>query len=394
MRSHYLARQRGFTLIELLVVIAVIGILVALLLPAVQQTRESARRTQCRSNLKQLGLALANYESSHGVFPPSFVRQEDGNPPPPSTDFATIRYRSHWTGFHMLLPYMDQTPLYEKYDWTKTWLSSLSDPNDRSSWPLNQTLLPLLICPSAPHDTTKVGAPTGSGPGSVVVGGDSLSNQGDAGSGDHWMAGASTDYSFSHGADVIHALPGTHEESCPGGLRHFWSKYPVHTRGPFGYSSSCRMSNVKDGASQTIFMGEKAGGLLTYSGWNGSFPTLQVEYPWAMAAVSYFGPTGSENSGGSAWVVGPFAVTHDHKAPNCPDAPVGTGQPFPMNPFPRTVPATSNERPFYSFQSPHAGGTHFLFGDGSVRFLSNSINQRVYESLSTIGGGEVTGDAF
>jgi prepilin-type N-terminal cleavage/methylation domain-containing protein len=105
----------GFTLIELLVVIAVIAILIALLLPAVQQVRARARATQCLNQLKQLGIALHTYESTFGVFPPSFVRQRDGHPAPPANDpTAVLRYRSHWTGFHMLLPFLEQTALYEQ----------------------------------------------------------------------------------------------------------------------------------------------------------------------------------------------------------------------------------------------------------------------------------------
>ena len=346
----------GFTLIELLVVIAIVAFLIALLLPAVQQARERARSAQCQNNLKQIGLALANYEGTHRSFPPSFVRQEDGNPPPPAGG-AALQFRVHWSGFHMLLPYLEQPALYRQFDFRKTWLSSLTNMNDHSMWPLNATVISTLICPSASHQTTSLG-------------GANL-----------WMQGAPTDYSFSHGADIIRALPGP-EAACPGGLLHFWQQTPPATRGAFGYNSTCRPQDLRDGSSQTFTLGEKAGGLLTYGGPDSSYPTLKVEYPWAMAAVVYFAPAGQ------TWVVDPLAVTRDIQLPDCPVSPAGTGVPFPMNPRPLLMGVTSNERPLYSFQSDHIGGAHFLFADGNVRFLSQSIDQGVYESLSTIGGQE------
>jgi len=380
--------KKAFTLIELLVVIAIIGMLIAILLPAVQAARERARVAQCQNHLKQIGLALHNYESTHNLLPPSFIRQEDGNPAPPAVNFGALRYRSHWTGFHMLLPYIDQGALYNKYDFTKTWLSSLTDPGDRSMWPLNSTPLDILRCPSATHDTNTIGSSSSTSDADYIVTvEDDLQLQGTIGSSAHWMAGAPTDYSFCHGADNIRALPGT-GSACPGGTLDFWSQWLSATRGAFGYSSSCRFSDITDGLSQTILLGEKSGSLLTYGGWNDTFPTLKVEYPWAMAAVLYFAPTGDAATPASYWVAGAFGVTADIALPNCPSA-VNMSQPYPMNPFPRNLSTSSNDRPFYSFQSFHAGGAHFLMGDGRVRFLNDSVNQSVYQSLSTISGSEV-----
>jgi len=99
-----LRRSSGFTLIELLVVIAIIAILIALLLPAVQQAREAARRTQCRNNLKQFGLALHNYHDTHSAFPPGQIRGARGG----------IEYGSGFTWGAMILPFMDQAPLYNQ----------------------------------------------------------------------------------------------------------------------------------------------------------------------------------------------------------------------------------------------------------------------------------------
>lgn len=365
---------RGFTLIELLVGIAIIAVLIALLLPAVQSSRERARAAQCLSNLKQLGIAIASYETTHRVYPPSFVRQKDGDPPPPPVPYGDIRYRGHWTGYHQLLPFIEQGNLQAKYDFNGTWLSPLTNPDDHTVWPLNQTPIPLLICPTAPHQGRTIGGDTGATP-------------------PHWMAGSPTDYAFNHGADAHRDLPGDDDTGCPNGRIGFWSQYPKTTRGPFGYSSDCLPGTVQDGLSNTIFLGEKAGGLLTYAGWNSSFPNLTVEYPWAMAAVEYLAPTGDTGQANSYWVAGPFAVTMDLKLPACPDSPLSQAIPYVMNPFPRQLPVTSDERPFYSFQSAHVGGANFLFGDGRARFLNQAINQGVLSALSTIAGREPLSDA-
>lgn len=363
--GHRARASRGFTLVELLVVIAVIGVLVALVMPAVQQARERARATQCLNNMKQLGLALHAYDSTHGLFPPSFIRQEDGNPPPPPPAADPLRYRGHWTGYHMLLPYLDQEPLYYKYDFNGTWLSSMTDSNDRGHWALNRTVISTLICPSAARADNTVGEPDA--PGSSM----------------HWMAGAVTDYSFCHGRDIIKALPGSAEASCPGGLLHYWKNTPPLTRGAFGYNSTCGTKHITDGTSNTIMIGEKSGSRLTLGGGGVAFPRGPVEYPWAMAAVLYFAPTPD-----GVWVAGPYAVTRDIRLPNCADDSPSVGVPFSINPKPVDLPSVSTERPLYSFQSQHTQGAYFLFADGNSRFLSENIDQGVLEALSTISGGE------
>lgn len=344
---------------------AVIAILIALLLPAVQQARESARRIHCATNLKQIGLAVTNYESVHSVYPPGFLRQEDGNPPSPTGgSLGLAQYRGHWTGYHMLLPHLDSQNLYDRYDFDGTWISSLTNANDRSSWPLNRTYLPILVCPTSSHESNVIG------------------DDGDPSTSGHFMSGSPTDYSFSHGTDIIRAVPGQNG-SCPGGDLNYWGQWPSHRRGAFGYNSYCKNAMIRDGSSQTFIIGEKAGGRM-----EGRPRVLKVEFPWAMAAVMYYAPT--QGTGGNpAWVAGPFGVTRDVQLPyNCPDAPAGVGVPYPMNPLVRVF-FVSNDRPFYSFQSSHIGGAHFLFGDGNVRFLNELIDQRLYDALSTIDGTEV-----
>lgn len=142
-RSHYLrvGSKRGFTLIELLVVIAIIAILIALLLPAVQQAREAARRSTCKNNLKQLGLALHNYHDVHSVFPPGEVHGLTGGI---LHGLGWDKQIGNWAC--LIFPYIDQAPAYEKLDFEV-------NPQYGGG---NQTILrqrfSVFLCPSDPYD--------------------------------------------------------------------------------------------------------------------------------------------------------------------------------------------------------------------------------------------------
>lgn len=127
-----LQRRNAFTLIELLVVIAIIGVLVALLIPAVQKVREAANRAACQNNLKQLGLALQHYHCAHETFPPAKV----------------LTSKTLHGLFPFVFPYIEQMQLYEQYDFTTTW--NHPGTNEKSPGGPNQAKLKTLICPAAP----------------------------------------------------------------------------------------------------------------------------------------------------------------------------------------------------------------------------------------------------
>src|SRR6056297_4055498 len=125
--------KRGFTLIELLVVIAIIAVLVALLLPAVQQAREAARRSSCKNNLKQLGLALHNYHDTHGMFPINWGTGYDGTTNPTSSiQFSWMTY---------ILPYIEESALYDTINFNE----ALDDPNNNAA---ASTVIDTYLCPS------------------------------------------------------------------------------------------------------------------------------------------------------------------------------------------------------------------------------------------------------
>ncbi|MFK7777796.1 MAG: DUF1559 domain-containing protein [Gimesia sp.] len=140
---------RGFTLIELLVVIAIIAILIALLLPAVQQAREAARRSQCKNNLKQIGLAIHNYHETHRVFPPGYC----GDPDNSCSNVDSNKNGWGWGSF--ILPYIDQAPLYNKLGVGGGKQTVCSTPSGAQASPnvgdpdLQDTVLSAYICPSA-----------------------------------------------------------------------------------------------------------------------------------------------------------------------------------------------------------------------------------------------------
>jgi prepilin-type N-terminal cleavage/methylation domain-containing protein/prepilin-type processing-associated H-X9-DG protein len=133
MRTTHALGRRGFTLVELLVVIAIIGILVAMLLPAVQSARESARRTSCQNNLRNIALGLLNYEDAHKIFPPA-VQFDQGQPPQTSDTF-----RPNWV--IMILPFIEEQGLYNSFDFSQP----ISHERNRVA---RGTTIPVFLCPT------------------------------------------------------------------------------------------------------------------------------------------------------------------------------------------------------------------------------------------------------
>jgi prepilin-type N-terminal cleavage/methylation domain-containing protein/prepilin-type processing-associated H-X9-DG protein len=201
-------QRRGFTLVEVLVVIAIIGVLIGLLLPAVQQAREAARRTQCRNNLKQLGLALVQYHDSHGTFPAAFIN----NGPYGKTPY---NFTHGWGPF--VLPYIDQQPLYELYHWELPLYESLNQ--DVVARPLQ-----IFQCPSAEQGRYATFGPF------------AMFN----------TTGACGDYAVTLGVDPALATLSLVDD----GVGDY--------RGVIGGSPS-RMAHIRDGSSNTILVTEDAG---------------------------------------------------------------------------------------------------------------------------------------
>ena len=234
-------RRRGFTLIELLVVIAIIAILIALLLPAVQQAREAARRTQCKNNMKQLGLALHNYHDVHTTFPSGWIAVEPGVGPDAHDGLNGAGWGT------MVLPYLDQAPLYNLFN------ASLAI-HDPVNVPFIDNVLPAWQCPSDPKP-------------------------------DKWMI----EEELSPGT-VLAELPtanyvgvfGTHElhgcEDSPGAIPPGSPMLPsgqCKSNGMLYHNSKVRMRDIADGTTNTLMVGER----LTNpsEGWYSTWPGMVAE---------------------------------------------------------------------------------------------------------------------
>lgn len=318
MRLHH---RQGFTLVELLVVIAIIGILIALLLPAVQMAREAGRRTSCQNNMKQLALGFEMYVGSYKVYPPAYVTTPGGSPTMGVPDPITGDSGPGWTYLWALLPYVEQGPLQDKFDKTAPcWAPQNSD--------LAATLVPVYRCPS-----------------------DSLrSPQGtmlDA-SGNRVAAFGRANYVANAGSQELWDDP----------LRDL----STIADGPLYRNSRVKPGDVRDGLSQTIFVGEQCASH-SDSTWAGVIPGV-INCPtqkYAGAGCDYAATLINVSSGPSLYHFGLATVHPPKSSPGYVD----------------------------TMFSDHPGGCNVLMGDGGVRFIAQNVNAQVWTALSTIKRNEV-----
>jgi prepilin-type N-terminal cleavage/methylation domain-containing protein/prepilin-type processing-associated H-X9-DG protein len=291
-----LRSRRGFTLIELLVVIAIIGVLVGLLLAAVQQVRGAAMRAQCQNNLKQIGLALHDYHDVHGSFPPALV--EDMADPYP-----------YFSWMARILPFLEQDTLWRQM---------------QSEWPLykrgditrliaNEMVPKVYLCPADGRNLTKPAD-------------------------GYQEAEARTDYAGVNGTNL-------------------------YTRdGIFCSGSAVRLTDVTDGTSNTLMVGERP-------------PSEPLgDTPFGFWAYDLGQGGGSVGNVLGAAELNPSGIWFTE----CPYGPYAYGRGD-----------YRNECDMLHFWSFHTGGAHFLFADGSVHFLSYAAGAPVLPALATRSGGEV-----
>jgi len=359
-------KRSGFTLIELLVVIAIIGVLIALLLPAVQAAREAARRAQCTNNLKQLGIAVHNYLDQNQVFPLQTMY-------PASADVSW-----GWSyGWPLaLLPGLEQTSMFNAWNFS-TGMFGNASPSTYFTWP-NTTVgylqLGVLLCPSdgtkrrpsAPYGTTNyVGNMSGPGvveemTGIIVPNGAFISGWADAGNFgpvgvESIRDGTSNTAMFSERLVGINGSPQVRLDSQDAKRAIFNTNVGggFHT----GYAGAQQfLAGCKNLPGSTLSINSSA---------NGAY--WMAAYPWHVAvnAYSHLGP--------------PNSITCQTPATEVYGSWLTLGGPSHSNP------PTSN----------HPGGVNICFGDGSVRYVKDSVNTQSWWAIGTRKGGEpVSADAF
>jgi len=311
------------------VVIAIIAVLIALLLPAVQQAREAARRSQCKNNLKQIALALHNYHDTFGLFP--YGGRGEG---------STITHsRDSW--FQRVLPYVDQAPMYNllEADTTIYFWSGTSAVIRQ----IGETVVSSFVCPSDPHQTNNRG-------------------------------GASTNWAFQ-GNYAGNGGVGTYTVNSSGmidvSVRSVTT--PLYTTsGIFGISSSTRMRSITDGMSNTLLIGE---GIVRQG--SGTWGNLG-------------GYWGGSTHGGVTFTTAEVPNTsvpdsmYSCKSSNTPGAPNGA---------PCSGSTSNGATLRYNFlRSYHIGGVQVALCDGSVRFVSDSVDLQTWRKAGVAADGLVLGE--
>ena len=290
---------KGFTLVELLVVITIIGILIALLLPAVQAAREAARRMQCCNNLKQWGLAMASYESQYAVYPYG-IRLAFGT--------AETNNKLRHTFVPSLWPFMEQLSLYDRYSFSVGFYET-------ANLQLEAVQVPTYFCPTDRQGTW---------------------------AGDIYGPRSRGNYVVNWGyCDYFQASP---------------VGYKI---GPFGPKRQRSVADVRDGLSNTMFMGEVIQS------------PLDTDF-------DFRGDIFNDDMGGAQFM-----------AYYTPNSGVDTLEFCGTTATDQVMPCSTTASTYYNTaRSKHSGGVNTAFGDGSVQFISNSISSTVWQALGSMAGDE------
>ncbi|MBI2481882.1 MAG: DUF1559 domain-containing protein [Planctomycetia bacterium] len=340
-RSKFSNVPKGFTLVELLVVIAIIGILVALLLPAVQAAREAARRMQCGNNLKQIGLALHNYHDTYKTLPMSWwIEYPPAFPNKPMNG-------SVWSVD--ILPFVEQQPLFDQLN-HNVLSCNQTGPAGAANVALIQTLLPAFVCPSAPGGANRIydgAVPAGALPGLPAL---------------TWRA-APSDYSASSGVRGVYAnltyVPPTYP-SVPG-----------NRDGSLQAGKRGRLADVTDGTSNSFMIGERTGGNQIYEKRmiNAALTTVA-----GGALVKSNGGGWGDMLSGEHWLQGSLC----------------SGLTPPPGGGPCAINITNSRgNGFHGF---HPGGCQFAMADASLQFISQTVAPMALSGRITRQLGELLPD--